>query len=39
MTCCCGKNNDPLGSIDFRGLLDWLSNCWLLKKKSALGAS
>jgi hypothetical protein len=29
---CCKHGNQPSGSIEFRGILEWMSDWWLLKK-------
>jgi hypothetical protein len=31
----CEHNNEPSGSIKGGELVDWLGDCWLLKKDSA----
>jgi hypothetical protein len=38
-TASCEHGNEPSGSMKGREFLDYLSDCYLLKKDSALGSS
>jgi hypothetical protein len=35
VTCSCERGNEPSGSIKCWVFLEWLSNCWILRKDSA----